>query len=253
MISEKDVAGGFPSFWEQLFPFLTADFVRVFNATRATAMRDSVGRAIVSLPTREEVRHHDIVAEVAFHMAQEAHRAQVAISGVVADQNSRRRAVERVRDTLLRVHEERQEDFILTSDEWEEVARLLERYASFLDRELQAAASVEFEPVFPGLGFVDACKGDLSVGNVLYEIKTVARSLQSRDLRQLFLYLTLQAATGDRRWDRAGFVNPRRGLVYRFSVEELCDEISGGKAGIDVFGEIADFLCSRDIDLDRSF
>ena len=68
---------------------------------------------------------------------------------------------------------------------------------------------------------LSSCFADLAVGSTLFEVKTVSRTFESRDLRQLLVYLALQSATGEPRWDYGGLLKPRFSCVCTFSVDWL--------------------------------
>lgn len=253
MISERAVANGFHSFWSELFPFLTPDFIRIFNGTHAAPLLDAAGYVVSALPMNVDVRHYDIVAETAFQLARAAIHNRVNVAASVGNAMLRQQAIERTRKLLFKVHQGDDDHFVLTEYEWTEVGDLVARYYMFLVEKDHLTEALEFEPAFPGMGFVGECRGDLSIGKILYEVKTVNRNVHAKDLRQLILYLALEAGNGSRRWEFGGFFNPRKGQIYRFHIEDLCEEISGGKTGMEVFGQISDFLGSRDVDLDRAF
>jgi hypothetical protein len=83
-------------------------------------------------------------------------------------------------------------------------------------------------------------------------VKTVSRPFQSRDLRQLLVYLALQSATGESRWDYGGLLNPRLSLFCTFSVDWLVTRLSGGRPPKVVFTDFVQAL-ARDFVHDRRF
>jgi len=93
----------------------------------------------------------------------------------------------------------------------------------------------------------------MSIGESLFEVKTVDRNLAGKDIRQLLVYLALQAATGDRKWRSGGLFNPRRARYYQFYVDELVPKMSGGNSAAEVLREIVEFLSTRDIQVDATF
>ena len=113
--------------------------------------------------------------------------------------------------------------------------------------------NIEFGPVIPGAGFLAECRADISVGATLFEVKTVNRNLAGKDIRQLFIYLALQNATGQRRWKAAGFFNPRRAIYHEFLVVDLIERISGGRSSSEIFQDFIDFVSVRDIQFDTVF
>jgi hypothetical protein len=133
----------------------------------------------------------------------------------------------------------------------QEAFALAQNYNRFFNVRAQGQ-SIEFGPEIPGAGFLSLCKGDMSIGNALFEVKTVDRNLSGKDIRQLIVYLALQAATGERRWLRAGFFNPRRAVYYEFGVDEIVERMSG-RSAVEVFQELVGFVCTSDVQVDVAF
>lgn len=82
-------------------------------------------------------------------------------------------------------------------------------------------------PHFMGCGLISACEGDLIEGNCLYEVKAGERSFRVIDLRQLLTYSALAYASGKLTFSEIGLVNPRRGVTWRKSLEDVCNAVSG--------------------------
>lgn len=59
--------------------------------------------------------------------------------------------------------------------------------------------------------------------------------------------------TGARRWSQAGFFNPRKGLIYQFEIDKIIPLMSGGRLTSEVFQEMVEYFCARDIQLDSKF
>jgi len=86
---------------------------------------------------------------------------------------------------------------------------------------------IEFEPHFPGCGFLSDANGDILVDSCLYEVKAGDRTYRSTDLRQLFVYLSLNFASKRFEISRVGLVNPRQGTRFEASIDEVSHEIAG--------------------------
>jgi hypothetical protein len=138
----------------------------------------------------------------------------------------------------------------LNPKEQQEGIRLAAVYEQFL--KLWPSESVTFSPEVQGNGILASCFADLSVGMTLYEVKTVSRHFQSRDLRQLLVYLALESATGSSRWQYGGLLNPRLGVFCSFSVDWLVRRLSGGRPSKLVFSDFIQAL-TRDVVQDRRF
>src|SRR5687767_1115096 len=54
----------------------------------------------------------------------------------------------------------------------------------------------EFTPKIRGAGVLSECAADISTGPPLFEVKTAESKIARKDIRQLIVYLALQAATG---------------------------------------------------------
>lgn len=82
-------------------------------------------------------------------------------------------------------------------------------------------------PRFSGCGLISACEGDLIEGECLYEIKAGERAFRVLDLRQLLTYSALAYAKGTLSFSDIGLFNPRTGVAWRRSLEEVCHSLSG--------------------------
>lgn len=102
------------------------------------------------------------------------------------------------------------------------------------------------EPIFPGCGIVDTCKGDVIVSNTLFEVKAGDRKFLSVDIRQLITYATLNQISKRFRIDGIGLFNPRVGTSVTISVDDLCFEVSG-KRSDELFSQIASVISSGEI------
>jgi hypothetical protein len=111
---------------------------------------------------------------------------------------------------------------------------------------------VTFSPAVRGNGILNSCFADLGVGKTLFEVKTVSRPFQSKDLRQLLVYLALESAAGEPRWEYGGFLNPRLSIFCTFSVDWLVSRLSGGRPSKAVFTDFVQAL-ARDFVQDRRF
>ncbi|SFO48497.1 hypothetical protein SAMN05216330_103223 [Bradyrhizobium sp. Ghvi] len=100
------------------------------------------------------------------------------------------------------------------------------------------AGSLLTEPIFPGCGMIDSCKGDLIASDALYEVKAGDRLFRSIDVRQLIVYGALNFIAKRFKIERLGLFNPRVGIGATMSADDLCFEISG-KQSSELFSEIA--------------
>ncbi|MEN9434840.1 MAG: hypothetical protein RLZZ422_2429 [Pseudomonadota bacterium] len=247
MISEKIVASQFHSLWEESLPLLTPTFVRLFNeAYRDDLSEYTRNEKLNKITIGHNIEKHDLVAELSFKLAKEANNAGIPVANLKA-----KKIIEAViNETIKFLPHYNLEKDIPNNYEICESFKLAEQYEKFF--KLINAKNIEFSPSIRGAGFMGICYADLAIDDTLYEIKTVNRNLSSNDIRQLLLYLSLQASEGNQKWINGGFFNPRRALHYKFPIDHLIYHISGGKSTHEVFQSITDFL-SREIEVDTFF
>jgi hypothetical protein len=96
-------------------------------------------------------------------------------------------------------------------------------------------------PKFKGCGFITSCEGDIITGDRLFEVKAGDRSFRISDLRQLLTYSALAYAAGELHFQNVGLFNPRTGMSWVKSLDDVCMAVGGGKAN-DVLPRIIDFM-----------
>ncbi len=249
MISERHIASQFHSLWGEALPLLTPSFVRLFNEAFVDELSDYPQSELHSIPIGPNIEKHDLVAEFSFQMAKEASKHGASIEELKETPEMVEAAYNNAVKFLAH-YEPDDMRALLNNDEVDESIVLSGQYEKFF-KELKLS-NIEFSPHITGSGFMNKCNADLSVAETLYEVKTVSRNISGNDIRQLFVYLALQATAGEQKWTHAGFFNPRRALHYRFSIDHLVYRISGGKSTSDVFRYIVGFL-HREVELDSVF
>ncbi|QPJ64192.1 MAG: hypothetical protein G3M78_01770 [Candidatus Nitrohelix vancouverensis] len=250
MISEKNIAGEFKGFWNESLPLLIPSFVRVFNEASMDDLTEYAHSKMQRIPIGKDVEKHDLVAEFSFQIAKWTHDKSYGVEILRQEPNC---IIEPYEKSIkfLQKYKNEEGKIVLNEDEITESIDLAEQYEYFLEH--LGSDDIEFSPTIVGAGFLGRCKADLSVGDTLYEIKTVSRNISGKDIKQLLIYLALQYSTGQRRWKKAGFYNPRKAQHYKFSVDHLIHKTSGGKATAEFFSDIVDFLSSRGVELDTAF
>lgn len=255
MISERDFAKSFQSFWTELLPLLTPNFIHIVNESFKERLVDNKGQFISPIPIGSDIRYPPLVTEFAFFLAKAAHSNNMTISEIA---NNAEKIKEVTMTTIKKLSiidakfHSVNKNLNLNQSELLEGIHLATNYERFflafnVDRE------IEFNPRISGAGFISNCEGDISIGSTLIEVKTVTRNLAGKDIRQLFTYLALQASTNNRKWYEAGFLNPRKAVYHVFNVDDLIYQISGGKWATEIFGEIVDFVMSREMQIDSKF
>ena len=253
MITERDFSTSFPDFWQELLPLLTPSCVHLLNAGYEEHIIDTKGFPLGELNSNSETRDAAIVSEFAYHLARESFNWKLSVSEAFKDLSIRGAAEAAAFDLITKYEGERTPPATsLNDDELDEGLHLATRYELFLLAQgLPELCSFQF-PI-KGCGFLRECAADLVLGDYLVEVKTVKRSLAGKDIRQLVVYLALSSGAQVRKWQYAGFFNPRRSTFHKFPVHELIDIMSGGKSVVEVYNELLDFTCTSDVQLDSVF
>lgn len=252
MIGEHDIAGGFSSFWAEVLPLLTPSCVTVFNRTRGDYLRGCrpVDRELGI--SNADLRWPDLLAEVAFDIFKTSVERQVAFADVLATPELYE-AAWRVGEASISLHRNLQPQDPPPQNE------LSHRYLLSLGRRydaLRALHSFEHAEFFPrvrGCGVLGACEADLSLGTTLVEVKTVDRNFNSKDIKQVIVYLSLDYLSGVNRWRDVMLFNPRRSFLASFSPNDFIEYISAGKRAAQVYQEIEGFLLHRDFAPEHRF
>lgn len=253
LISEKEFAANFASFWTDLLPLLTPACVAIFNQSHTVTLGDGkpvekrIGIDTDGLPL-------DLIAEAGSELAAAARAAHsdvcsyINVPGVM--EGAWARAVDSISlhrvvgDSYKRGPSDKALQFI---------AGLARNYDDF-HRLASERGNVLYSPRISGCGFLGECAGDVAAGDTIYEIKTVGRGFSANDLRQVICYLALDHVSGAPRWSRGGLFNPRRGKLASFDANSFLAYISGGATAADVFRTVEEFLSSaRDFTAERSF
>ena len=253
MITERAFAASFPDFWQELLPLLTPSCVHLLNAGYEEHLVDVNGLELGDVESHDKTRDAAIVSEFAYHLAREAFTRKLTVGEAFRDPSIQGSA-EAAAYALITKYEGKKviPDSSLNAGELDEGLELATRYESFVKTQGGPERCI-FQTPIKGCGFLHACAADLVIGEYLVEIKTVKRTLASKDIRQLVIYLALSSGAQGRQWRYAGFFNPRRSTFHRFPVYDLIDIMSGGKSVVDVYTELLDFTCSSDVQLDSIF
>lgn len=244
MISEKQLAEYFHSFWQQHFPLLDTQFVKRFNVERKERLTSSNEGAILPLPMGTEVERFDLVAELAFELSLENYKKNIGGKG---DENE---AIERTLKRMARLKGEI--DIIAPSTREIIEAHALARNYGFFFETIASEGGVTFRPQIKGVGFLNEMECDFCTKKTLYEVKAVNRNIQGGDLRQVLCYLV--AALGSRQysWINYCIFNPRLAVFYHGRIDELISYL-GCRTAPEVITEVLDSLMEREQPLETRF
>jgi hypothetical protein len=232
MISETSFAQHYTSAWKLLAP--TTDlYVRKINL-------ELYAREFRPLASATKPLRRALINETAFNLFALKNRPDEVEGDIV--QLAYLRAKEKI-STLK--SSPILEPYPLEENEIEDCNQQEARLSIFF-RNLAKEASLTFSPRFQGAGIVDTCNGDVLVGSTLIEVKAGQRTFRSIDIKQLLTYAALDRISGLSRITRLGIFNPRTGVSFCASVDEVCLEVSGCTS-YELLPEIIRILSSGEI------
>lgn len=129
--------------------------------------------------------------------------------------------------------------------EIEDCVEQVRRLRTFFVREFRGQ-KLEVRPKFSGAGIIGSCEGDIYFASSLFEIKAGQRKFRAVDLKQLLTYAALNNSAGSRALSQIGLFNPRMGISFSATLDDICLEISGCTAA-ELLLEITRVISSGDI------
>jgi len=243
VISEKQLAEFFDSFWQQHFPLLNPAFVRQFNSEKERLV-GAGEQLVLPVPMGKEVDRFDLVAELAFEMTQENLRLR---TGDAPDQSKAvRRALKKMAAIIGSVEIPEP-----SAAEIAEAKSLVAVYDVFFAT-VAASDAITFRPRIKGAGVLDEMEADFCSPTTLYEVKAVNRNLQSGDLRQVVCYLVAGLGSHQFAWTDYCIFNPRLAIYHTGKTEELLAYISG-RTSHECVADVLDALMEREQPLESRF
>ena len=232
MISERQFATLYTSFWATVLP-LGESTVRGMNLR--------VDRVYDPFDADASAALNGFVNELAFRLAESSHRAgtkTISLKELPKVYASTESYILRLpRPSIPSSEAERD---AATRD----AVAIAQRLAEMIGP-ARGENSITFRPLFMGCGTLDACEGDILIGEDLWEVKSGDRHFRQIDIRQILIYCALNHAARTRVIDRYSLVNPRAGVVLADTIDNLVYDVAGCDPGT-LFDEIIACVTMRD-------
>jgi hypothetical protein len=233
MINERDIAVKFKSIWKQHLPMLNPVFTEGFNLSQVKRINPK--QVIPSTVVR-----YDLVAETAFNLAALAYTNRATPGEIFKDRAQQHELIASTARDINRLRNYTISDEPLADIELADILGIAENTLDFISK--MDGQEVTFRPEITGYGFIPNITADLSIDDTLFEIKTVNRNFRSSDLKQLFIYLALRQVSNAENWHCAGLYNPRKGTYSKFNVDNMINDLSGGKTAYETFTNLLNDL-----------
>lgn len=190
------------------------------------------------------VDRFDLVAELAFEIAQEKFRTRF---GSVFDQATAYRRALKKMATIIGLAEIPEP----SPAEVAEANSLVAVYDVFFAT-VATGNAINFRPRIKGAGVLDEMEADFCSPTTLYEVKAVNRNLQSGDLRQVVCYLVAGLGSHQFAWTDYCIFNPRLAICHTGKTEELLSYVSG-RSSHECIADVLDALMEREQPLESRF
>jgi hypothetical protein len=222
MISEKNFAKSYTSFWVEHTPWLSDYYLT----------KDALGKRKVKLIDLPENPDH------------------VGINNIIATTHFKNISSDPEYDIELSYKEsiavievfgkKKRETYSFTDDYRQIVTIQAERLSGLY------AGNLIHDPAFPGCGLMTDCKGDLLYGTTLVEIKAYRefkrKPFHPEDFKQLLIYCALNFLAGNiYPIEKIQLFNPRMGYLWQSDLEEFVFLISNSTSAV-LFENIGNYL-----------
>jgi hypothetical protein len=118
-------------------------------------------------------------------------------------------------------------DVATVDDEVRRDAQIQCRQLDLFCSTLPKYSIIKIEPIIPGCGIIDNCRGDLMVNDDLYESKSRVGQIEQSDIRQLLTYAILLSIASPERVSGIGILNPFRGTRSILEISDAVHIVSG--------------------------
>lgn len=217
MISERQLAKKYSSIWNELLP-MSDRFMRRLNL--------EAKRYVEPFSSNIPPAYNALINEVSYRLYKHKNKLDNFDADADADANEYDRVfsdakvyIEKLSNQSLKLNL----DLKVAIDH--DIQLLCDRLSLFYEQNNEK--NIQFDPEFNGCGIIDACFGDIVAGETLYEIKAGAREFRAIDLRQLIIYLALNAQSKSFDIKNIALLNPRTGKYWIEDVNEVFLSVSG--------------------------
>jgi hypothetical protein len=224
LISETDFSQNYSSAWRSLAP-ATDLFVRKLNMQLCE-------REFTPMKSMVSAGRRAFINEIAFQLfglevSGKGHFWMFSSYTKALNEGHALTAIRLARQTIGRIEGVKETEIEdPNDDENVDIVAQVERLGIFFSNTTKGYP-LEVAPKFPGCGIIDTCFGDIRFGDTLYEIKAGERTFRSVDVRQLLVYAALSKSAEMQQLHHLGLFNPRTGISFCMSLDDLCLEISG--------------------------
>lgn len=244
MISEITFSKKFTSFWNQTLPNAN-NFVRIVNLGLKEIIEDP-------FPEPKRPNNTALINIISNRLFDNFVSEKINLSSI----NNSRFILSKEYDDILKECSEYLSKFSygsnlslpLTIEEMKESIGIFNviyrKYGGY-------ARSIELSPKFCGCGFINNSIGDMIIGETLIEIKSGQRHFSVIDFRQIIIYCALNFSSNiKRRISKVEIFNPRMGISYSTSVQDLCRDLSA-KSSNELFEEIKRYIVDTEFSFDN--
>ena len=223
MISEKNFAKHYSSFWNEHTPWLQEYYASENASGRRIAgpVKQHEETDFVSINNIIATTHYKNICNDPGHPLEESFRESLPIARRYPGSKWAGYELTELHREIIHI----------------QVNRLDGQYGSM----------VKHDPFFPGCGIMSSCRGDLISGQTLVEVKaqkarTENKPFRIEDFRQLIVYCALNYLAGEKyKITKINLFNPRLGYLWSSDLEEFIYIISNSTSA-ELFENLGNYL-----------
>jgi len=241
MLSERGLARGHTNLWLSCAPRLNQQLVN--RLPHSSSELILVKNWALPYEGKSPSRHNDVIAEVAFGIFNYLVEKQTpTIEGISTAKIDHiiQLAIQQL--SMIRGGSGFPREWF-SSDHLDDATQLAFRLFEQLKDDLE---HVLVHPRLEGLGMLASCHPDIIRERQLIEVKMSKYGFRTQDLRQIIVYAML-AWYQDIEIDSLALINPRLGVTWQFSVENLAFLVSNDSAVL-LYQQLQEYLTGDSID-----
>ena len=241
MLSERGLARGHTNLWLSCAPRLNEQLINRLHQSPSELI--GVKNWAMPYEGKSPSRHNDVIAEVAFGI----------FNHLVEENSSVITKISEEKTNLIIQHAIKQLAIIrggtgfprewFSSEHLEDATLLASRLSDQLQNDRE---KILVHPRLEGLGMLASCHPDIIHGRQLSEVKMSKYGFRTQDIRQIIVYAMLAWYQGIQ-VDTLALINPRLGVTWHFSSENLAFLVSNDSA-VMLFQKLQEYLTGDSID-----
>jgi hypothetical protein len=236
MITELAFIRSYNTFWRSLFPG-AENYIRLINSSLGLRFANHLN--IIDIAKRRA-----LINGISFSLFEMNAKKGITLK-TIENFKTNDKLLEKISSNEKKALSDIMTDDVLADNINNEELEIIKSISQRLILEYSAKETLKIRPKLKGCGILFETNGDIIYEETLTEIKAGDRNFSVQDLRQLYVYLSLNYESKEFDLQQIELCNPRTGILWRENIEIVSENI-GGCSSTEIYNEIINFL-SNDI------